>query len=293
MGQTLAEPKTVRLLTVGNSFAQNALQFLPEIAEAAGHQLIVGEANLGGCTLERHWKHVTLYEANSSDKEGSPYRGSKSLDALLASDKWDFVTVQQVSFRSHDLEGFYPHGSDLCHYIRERADGARLMAHQTWAYRIDDPRFKPTNEGKEPHTHQVMYEQVRAAYHQFAKDLDLGILPSGDAMYLADTDPKWGYRPDSEFDFKSAEYPALPMQPHSLHTGWHWKKADDGTRSLKIDGHHANRSGQYLLGCVWFEVLFDQSVVDNTFVPDGLDADYAKFLRDVAHKAVARLKAEK
>jgi len=291
VAQTFAEPKTVRVLTVGNSFAQNALNYLPEITEAAGHELIVGQANLGGCNLERHWKHVALYEKDSASEQGAPYRGDRSLHDLLISTEWDFVTLQQVSFLSHDLEGYYPHGRNLYEYIRERAPDSKIVAHQTWAYRVDDPRFTPANEGKEPHTHREMYEQVRAAYHQFAKDLDLGILPSGDAMFFADTDPEWGYRPDESFDFKSAEYPHLPNQLHSLHAGWYWKKTDDGERVLKIDGHHANRSGQYLLGCVWYEVLFGESVLDNEFVPEGMDAEYAEFLRSIAHRAVAGLEA--
>ena len=286
------KPRTVRLLTIGNSFANNALTYLPQITDAAGHKLIVGRANLGGCSLDRHWKHVVIHEKNPDAKDASPYNGGRhSLADLLAQQPWDFITIQQVSMRSHDLETYSPYARNLCDYIRERAPKARVMVHQTWAYRIDDPRFVPKNAGKEPHTQQVMYEQVRKAYHTIARELDLGIVPSGDAMFLADSDPQWGYRPDSDFDFNSAQHPALPDQSHSLHTGWFWKKADDGSRSLKIDGHHANRNGNYLLGCVWFETFFGESVVDNTFVAKGIDADYAEFLRSTAHQAVATLKS--
>jgi hypothetical protein len=290
--QAQEKSKTVRVLTIGNSFANNALTFLPEITEAAGHKLIVARANLGGCTLERHWKHVDVHEKDSDNKQGSPYSNGKySLDDLLRRDQWDFITIQQASMRSHDLTTYYPYARNLCAYIRERAPNARIMVHQTWAYRLDDPRFTAKNEGKEPHTQPVMFEQVRKAYHSAAEELDLGILPSGDAMFLADSDPEWGYRPDTEFDFKNAEYPALPKQMHSLHTGWSWKRTDDEKRSLKIDGHHANLNGNYLLGCVWFETFFGESVAENSFVPEGIDPDYAQFLRQTGHRAVAELKA--
>ncbi|MCA9123794.1 MAG: hypothetical protein H6822_00480 [Planctomycetaceae bacterium] len=43
-----ADQKTVRLLTIGNSFADNALTYLPQIVHSAGHKLVVGRANLGG-----------------------------------------------------------------------------------------------------------------------------------------------------------------------------------------------------------------------------------------------------
>ncbi len=284
-----AAPQTVRLLTVGNSFADNSLTYLPQIVEAAGHELIVGKANLGGCTFERHWGHVAKHEADPDDPEGSPYQGGKkSLDDLLRQDQWDFITVQQVSYKSHDLKTYQPFADNLLAYIRERAPRAKILAHQIWAYRVDDPRFKPENEGKEPHNRKVMYEQVRAAYHALAKEQKLGIIPSGDAMYLADSDYKWGFRPDHGFD-PSAQPQTLPDQAHSLHAGWHWRKGKDGSRQLRMDGHHASAAGKYLLGCVWFEALFGESVEANAFAPDGFDPDYARFLRATAHRAFAAL----
>ena len=166
------------------------------------------------------------------------------------------------------------------------------MAHQIWAYRVDDKRFIPANKGVEPHTHKVMFEQVRKAYHALAKELDIGIVPSGGAMFLADTDAKWGYQPDTSFDFKNAKHPALPDQTHSLHTGWRWKKQKNEKHTLGMDGHHASAAGKYLLGCVWFEVFFGESVVENAFVPRDLSPDYAEFLRKTAHQAVSKARSK-
>ncbi len=263
-GGANAAPRTVRLLTVGNSFADNALTYLPQIVEAAGQKLIVARANLGGCSLERHWRHVAAHEADSASKEGSPYsKGKNSLAQLLAKEKWDFITIQQVSIKSHDLSSYYPYVRDLHRYIKERAPDAKIMAHQIWAY------------------------------HTISKELGVEVVPSGDAMFLADSDSKWGYRPDTSFNFETAKPPALLRQSHSLHTGWSWRKEKDGTSKLRMDGHHASKAGKYLLGCVWFEVFYGTSAVENTFVPEGLDSKYAKFLRLTAHQAVAGLKADK
>ncbi|MEC5128779.1 DUF4886 domain-containing protein [Verrucomicrobiales bacterium BCK34] len=280
------ESEPVAVLTVGNSFADNALKFLPALAEASDRKLIAVRANLGGCTFERHWNHVAAFEKDPKSKAGSPYaKGTKSLDELLKSREWDFITIQQVSFKSHDLETYQPYADKLYHYIKERAPDAEILVHQIWAYRVDDPRFVPANAGKEPHTHKVMYEDVRAAYHAFADKWDLDILPSGDAMFAADTDPEWGYKPDTTFDFKAAKKPELPNQEHSLHRGWAWG-TQNGKSFLRIDGHHAGRAGEYLIGCVWFEKLFGESVLGNTFVPDDIAPDYAAFLQQTAHEAV-------
>ncbi|TWT92223.1 DUF4886 domain-containing protein [Neorhodopirellula pilleata] len=283
-----AEQKTIRLLTIGNSFAENALTYLPSLVESAGHKLVVGRANLGGCTLERHWKHAQQFEADPDGKEGSPYGGGKySLKDLLTKDRWDFITIQQVSYTSHDLQTYQPFANNLHRYIREHAPDATILVHQIWAYRSDDPRFQTSNEGKEPHTHAVMYDQVRDAYRALAKKLNLNVLPSGDAMFRADTDPVWGYRVDDQFDFENASYPNLPDQKHSLHVGWSWKKRDDARRELGIDGHHASSAGKYLLGCVWFETLYNENVIGNHFVPVGLDPEYANFLQQTAHVTVS------
>ncbi len=291
---TWAEGKKVKLLTVGNSFANNALKYLPHITQASGNELVVGRANLGGCSMERHWKHVANFEAGKTDKSGKPYSGGKySLKDLLTQEQWDYVTIQQVSWQSHDLKTYYPYVTNLVAYIREHAPTAEIYGQQIWAYRVDDQRFSASNtkEG-EPHSHQEMYEMIRKNYQHIAKEFSIGILPSGDAMYLADTDPTWGYKPDPNFDQSKFEYPNLPDQTHSLHAGYAWRKNKADQRYLGMDGHHAGKAGEYLLGCVWFEIFFGESVVDNRYVPTGLDAEYAAFLRKTAHKAVAGLKAE-
>ena len=283
--------KTVRLLTIGNSFAENALTYLPQIVEASDNTLVFEKANLGGCSLQRHWNHVAKYQANATDPQGRPYsNGRYSLAKHLTNEEWDFISIQQVSWQSHDLSTYYPYITDLHSFIRKAAPQAKLLAHQIWAYRVDDPRFIPENQGKEPHTQKVMYEQVRKAYHHIAKEFGLGILPSGDAMYLADTNPKWGYRTDTSFDAKKVQYPVLPDQTHSVHAGWRWRKRNDESYQLRMDGHHASDAGKYLLGCVWFEVFFGESIVGNQFIPEGIDSDYARFLQETAHQAVAKLK---
>jgi hypothetical protein len=108
----------------------------------------------------------------------------------------------------------------------------------------------------------------------------------GDAFHLADSDPEHGFRPDPAFDSKTAIAGALPDQAKSLHVGWRWTEKD-GKRTLSMDGHHANARGEYLGACVWFEILFGESVVGNAFVPKGIDADDARRLQELAHRAAA------
>ena len=276
-------PKTVRLLTVGNSFSENATKYLARIVEADGNALVHHRCVIGGSGPDQHLAKAAAHEKDPTDKAGL-YGTGKSLKQELAAEKWDVITVQQASIKSHDVSTYRPGMRELYALIKKHAPASEVVIHQTWAYRVDDPRFR----GKAaPNTQKAMYDGLSAAYRTVARELGVRLIPVGDAFYAADADPRWGYRPDPRFDVKTATHPALPDQTHSLHVGWRWA-ADKS--ALAMDGHHAGPAGEYLGGLVFYEFLYGRSAVGNTFRPAGVDADYARFLQDTAHKAVERVK---
>ncbi|MEW6360225.1 MAG: FAD-dependent oxidoreductase [Planctomycetota bacterium] len=286
-------PKTVRLLTVGNSFSLNATQFLGEIAAAAGNVLVHHPVVISGGAMAQHWEKVERHERDSQDPAGL-YPTQRSLRQELLAEPWDYVTIQQASLRSHDVASYRPFARRLHNYIKRLAPQAEVLVHQTWAYRCDDPRFtRPSAHPGQPATQQAMHDALTRAYETTAAELGARIIPSGDAFHLADTDPTWGYQPDATFDFKNARPPALPAQAHSLHIGWHWKKGADGKATLGMDGHHANAAGQYLAACVFYESLFGESAVGNAFAPKGIAPAHARFLQETAHRAVSEGRARK
>jgi len=287
-----AGEKTVRLLTIGNSFSQNATTFLPEIVKAAGHTLVFKQATFGGASLAQHWERVERAEKDPTD-EKALYNG-KSLKQILEAEPFDVITIQQYSLRSHDRSTYRPFARHLVDLIKKIQPKAEIVVHQTWAYRVDDPRFtKKPAKPDEPDTQKAMYEGLTQAYESLAAELGTRIIPSGDAFYLADTDPAWGFKPEADFDPKKAEPPAAPSEKHSLHAGYKWSKGKDGKQTLAYDGHHASVAGQYLGACAYFEVLFGESVVGNGFVPKSLDAEDARYLQETVHKAVEKRKAPK
>jgi hypothetical protein len=52
-----------------------------------------------------------------------------------------FVTIQQRSISSHDVTTYRPYAANLRDYVKKHAPNAELLLHETWAYRVDDPRF--------------------------------------------------------------------------------------------------------------------------------------------------------
>lgn len=276
------EAKTVRILTIGNSFSRNATNHLDDLAEAGGHTLIHTPLVIGGASLQVH--------ADKAKTEGKArlYANGRDLIANLAAEKWDYVTIQQASIKSHDITTYRPYAGILRDFIAKHAPSAKLLVHQTWAYRKDDPRFtKPSAETGGPKTQEEMHRGLTGAYDTIATELGARVIPVGDAFFSADSDPAWGYRIDTAFDFQNARQPALPDQTHSLHVGWRWAASKvPRTLGLAIDGHHANLAGEYLGACVWYEVLFGESVVGNTYLPKGLRHDDARFLQETAHRVV-------
>lgn len=277
------EAKTVKLLTIGNSFSANATHYLGDLAKAGGHTLVHQPLVIGGASFQVHAEKAQKHEADPKDKAGL-YTSGRGLKENLELQKWDYVTIQQASIKSHDFATYQPYAGWLRDYITKHAPQAKLLVHETWEYRKDDPRFSKPGDLK---SQEEMYTGLRAAYDKIAAEFNARIIPTGDAFHLADTDPSWAYQTDTTFNPKAAKQPELPNQTHSLHVGWRWAKPKNGGKiALGMDGHHANLAGEYLGACVWYEVLFGESAVGNTFMPKGLNPTDARFLQDTAHRAV-------
>ncbi len=202
-----AEAQAVKVLTVGNSFADDACALLPDLAKAGGKDLFLVRANLGGHSLAQHVGYLQAYEANADDPKGSPYAAPAylatpdkkkiNLKAILTSKDWNFVTIQQVSTTSFQEETYEPFAGILIDYIRKNAPTAEILIQQTWAYREDHEMFK---DGKL--NQQSMYEGLKAAYDKLSQRYGLRIIPSGDAYQAARKLPRWTFTfPDPKFDY--------------------------------------------------------------------------------------------
>jgi hypothetical protein len=280
-GYAQSPADTLHLFLIGNSFSQNATRYLPQMAAEGGHPLVIQRAELGGCSLKRHWEHAAAAEADSLDPKGKPYKG-KSLKMLLAEGTWDIITLQQYSLHSADLSTYEPYASNLYAYIKALQPQAKVVFHQTWAYRSDADGFGQTQEGSFAPTEREMWEKSRNAYHTMAKSLSMAIIPVGDAFWKNSSDPKWGYHKDPKFNPTTLRYPALPDQTHSLHAGYRWTN----DKKLGFDSHHANEAGCYLGGLVWYGFLFGESPRKVAFVPKEVPRTFAAHLKNVAHSTL-------
>ena len=283
----------VKLLTIGNSFADDSTFFLNQFAAAGGKKLLYFGANLGGHSLEQHAGYLKAYEADPSDPKGRAYKGKKdprtgekkdfSLREALESAPWDYVTIQQVSMKSFKPETFEPFAGTLVDYIHKYAPTAKVLVLQTWAYRQDHPLLAQENL-----TQQTMFEKLRSAYAELAKRYGLQILPVGEAMQAARALPQWTFTyPDPNFDYANPPPDALPVETGSLNRGWSWgKDAKTGKPKFVLDAKHCNLTGKYLAAAVLYEFLFSD-VAGNPFLPPEMKPGDAAELRRIAQEAVS------
>ena len=253
-GGVYAQQKTVRILAIGNSFSQDAVeQYLHELAEAEGISTIIGNMFIGGCSLERHVKNARdnapAYAYRKIGTDGKKReKGKMSLETVLADEDWDYVSLQQASPFSGMYETYEASLPELIEYVKARLPKkTKLMLHQTRAYASTSRHsgFKNYNCNQ-----LTMYQAIADAVKKAAKANKIKIvIPSGTAIQNARTS----------------------------FIGDH----------LNRDGYHLDvKIGRYTAACTWFERIFKHNVVGNPYAPEGLDEARKAVAQKAAHAAV-------
>ncbi|HXI00397.1 MAG TPA: DUF4886 domain-containing protein [Sphingobacteriaceae bacterium] len=272
----------LRVFIIGNSFSQNAATYLPQLAKEKGFNLELGRAELGGCSLQRHWEIVEAHENDPADPMGKQY-GGKSLKTLLKNGVWDVVTIQQYSLLSGDINTYKPYASKLYEYVKAIQPNAKIVVHQTWAYRSDAKNFGKIDGEKRAETDKEMWQKSRAAYHTIAKELNAKVIPTGDAFWNVVSDRKWAFKKDPTITSSSFIYPKVQNEALSLHVGSKWDK----DKKLVVDYNHASEAGCYLGSLVWFGFLFDESPKKINFKPQEVSEKFAKKLKTAAKNSLS------
>ncbi len=291
--------KTLRLLVIGNSLAENSVAYLREIAASSGAvEIVLGYATLGGCPLVKHWRLAEYtrqhpeHKTYQLDTGGAAWAGKSpyavNLQEALVAEPWDTITLNHASIPGPRRETFQPWLGFLHELVRERAPQAAFLLHQTWAYREDSSYLIENGL-----TSETMFERLKANYAHFAAELGCRVIPTGEAIQTFRRKRQFRF-PDPGFDYQHAVAPALPRQDNSLSIGWYWSINDsvDGIPQLMLDFNHLNPAGLYLAGCTWFETLTGHDVRTVAFHPAEVDATLAECLRTIAHEVARNARRE-
>ena len=247
--------RPLKLLAIGNSFSEDAIeQNLFELAAAAGHQMVIGNMYIGGCSLERHWGNAQSnkpdYDYRKIEIDGKMTRTANyTLDKALRDEQWDYVSLQQVSQLSGMYNSFQPYLDSLIAYVRARVPATtKLIWHVTWAYAQNSTHGGFANYDR---NQDKMYRAIVEGAQRLKKENAQFSLfvPVGTAIQNARTS----------------------------FVGDH----------LNRDGFHLDLVlGRYTAACTWFECLFGTKVVGNRYAPKGLDKAQKAVAQWAAHLAV-------
>lgn len=216
----------MNILSIGNSFSQDAHRYLHRIAKADGENLKTFNLYIGGCSLYRHYKNMlTENQEYMLEMNGESTGFKVSVQEALLNREWDIVTLQQVSSQSTDYDKYQPYLNELVDLVKTCVPKAKIVIHQTWAYEEGSPKLTELMGYK---SHKDMFADIEKAYDKAAKEIGAEfIIPSGELFQ---------------------------------------KLIASGIEKVHRDTYHATLGlGRYAIGLLWYAKLTGNDVSGNTF----------------------------
>lgn len=214
------------ILSIGNSFSQDAQRYLHRIAAADGVELTTYNLYIGGCPLSKHFRNMLSEQrAYTLEMNGTSTKFHVSLKEALLNREWDIITLQQASHLSTDYDSYQPYLNELLAYIRRYVPKAKIAIHQTWAYEQESKRL---HEKMNYNSYKEMLCDLKGAYQKAAEEIGADyLIPSGEVFEAI---------------------------------------LDSGVERIHRDGFHASYGlGRYALGLIWYRTLTGKDVLENTF----------------------------
>ncbi len=246
----------LKVLAIGNSFSEDAVeQYLYELAAAQGDSLVIGNAYIGGCSIDRHWDNAQTGKADYEYRKivGGirSNRKKTTLKEIIHDERWDIITLQQASHYS-GLPGTYRNLGKLRDYVRKEAlnPKVRFAFHMTWAYAQNSNHNAFKNYGNDQmQMYQAICQTVKQATRQYGirKIIPTGIVIQNARAIIGD--------------------------------------------KLNRDGYHLERTiGRYTAACTWCRFLTKKDITKNSYHPETIDSSTAATLRLSAKEAFRKMK---
>lgn len=120
---TFQKVDTIKLLAIGNSFSEDAVeQELYGLFAAAGQPIIIANLYIGGCPLEKHWQMF------STDSAAYSYRKivngvrtvvtSTKPSKAIADEDWDYISLQEGAGHHGQIEYMEPYLTNMMNYCK-------------------------------------------------------------------------------------------------------------------------------------------------------------------------------
>jgi len=253
---TPVQAKTIKVLAIGNSFSEDAVeQYLYQLAKAQGDSLVIGNAFIAGCSIHSHYRNLV------HNAPGYSYRkiigGEKNitkkiaLKQIIQDEPWDIISLQQASPFSGKKDSY----TDLPELTRQvlalaNNKSVEIVWHMTWSY---PQRAKTKAFEKYGYNQQVMYDSIVSAMLQ--------------ALPLAGIE----------------RYIPVGLAVQSA-------RGNLGDVLNRDDLHLTVSMGRFLAGCVWCEFLTRKNITKNPMTLDGISKKDLSTLKHVAHNSIGSAK---
>ena len=248
---TTAEAKLIKVLAIGNSFSQDAVeQYLYELAHAQGDSLVIGNAYIPACSINMHLDNLKTSAPKYAYRKvvGGVKTEEKgvSLQRIILDEPWDVITLQQASLLS-GLSESYKNLPALHRAVKLLATNhqVELWWHMTWTYAksFRNANFEIYDSSQDKMFHGI----INCVRNEVPKANISRIIPSGTAIRL--------------------------IRRH---------KGD----TLNRDGQHLSYTlGRYTAACTWCEALTGRIIDGNRYHPESITAEDAKLAQIEAHEA--------
>ncbi len=245
-----------KILAIGNSFSDDAMEHLAEILVGEGYtDFVLGNLYIGGCSMDGHKARI---DSGAKDYSFRTNTGNgwttvqESIQYGLDYTDWDVVTIQQVSGYSGVPES-YGNMQYIIDYVRDRVDPfVKIFFHMTWAYQSNSghPDFPKYDRNQ-----MTMYNAiVNTTQTLVVGNWNIeGYIPSGTAI-------------------------------QNLRTSY---LGDNLTR----DGYHLSYDiGRYTAALTWYKELTGADITDLTTVPRAYSyiSQYLPAIKEAVNNAIEK-----
>ena len=246
------EDGTLKILTIGNSFSDDTMQYVYQIAESAGVEKIkLGNLYIGGCSLDLHATNArenrAAYDYRVNSGGGWFNVPEYRMYDAIVSENWDFISLQQAS-GSSGIGDTYSNLQYMIDYVRSLAPNAKIVWNMTWAYQQDSTHGEFYKYGSDQ---MQMYQSIVSTVKNkvCSNSAFTHVIPNGTAIQNART----SYVGDR----------------------------------LTRDGFHLSLDlGRFIAGLTFFYGLTGISVENIDYMPEGIDGDLFKIAIESAMNAV-------
>lgn len=261
------------ILLVGSSAFYYQVEEMVGVAKGAGIKMNVYNLYYNGCTLQQTydwWKtNQTNYQMFRTDEFDRVKTENVSLQYAMGLENWDAIALCNSGaavLRTQTAEEFVSsqelYLTELLGMFRKEFPASKLYWQQHNAYQVgfSGTYFSVTTPEEQQADAQMFHRRSKL----IAEKYNIQWVPRGDAGMIARANPVVG---------------------------------DTLCARLGINGNLGDNShegdiggGQYLTACTWFEILFGQSCIGNTWRPNYvLSEEKIAALQQAAHEAVANM----